>query len=145
MHYGIEVWFHPQLGFELKRRVRALHYKAMRVIYGKDRSREVLNKLRAPPDEMTNYLVAKTLINIMNTRYPSRLYGQLLGNSFHERRLPWRTQFYDASVRKIGKQSLRNRVTQIARCLRYDWRLMTKEENRRMLKRIFLPYSPTTS
>jgi len=33
LYYGIEIWFHSHLAFDLKRRIRAVHYRAMRLIY----------------------------------------------------------------------------------------------------------------
>jgi len=137
LNYGLEVWYHPRLKFHLKRRIRALHYKAMRTIYGRDMRKEDLDKLRATPDQMACFMVGKLVANIVTTERPLRLFGQLQGNSFYQRRDPWRAQFYDTSVMKIGKQCLKNRVSKISECMKCDWLLMSKDQLRINLKKLF--------
>jgi len=123
--YGIEVWFHQHLAFHLKRRVRSIHYKAIRLVYGKSLPRSELNCYRGTPDVMSNYNLAKQMCNIVNSGLPSRMYGSLVGNLYFERR--------------VGKQILKNRLTNVSKCLKSDWLMQPKDYVRNNLKRTFLP------
>jgi len=139
LFYALEVWYHQHLGFHLKRRVRSVHYKAMRLVYGRSLTRDELDCYRGNPDAMSNFNLAKQMCNIINSGLPSRLYGHLCGNLFFERRHPNRGLFYDDSVRKIGKQSLKNRLSNVSKCLKFDWLMQSKDYVRINLKKTFLP------
>jgi len=140
LYYGIEIWYHPHLAFDLKRRVRAAHYRAMRLVYGTMKSRAELNLLRATPDEMALFNCAKLLTNVCNTGLPNRLATQLDENCFYERRYPWRLQFFDSSIRKIGKQCFKNRLSQVARMLKFDWLILSRTEICNRIKSCILPH-----
>jgi len=138
LNYGMEIWFHHNLGFHHKRRIRALHYKALRTVYRKSMPKEELDKLRAPPDKMALFLQAKILINIMNMKQPLTLYNRLDNLSYIERRVPWRFQFRDNSNKRIRKQCIENRAMTIAKHLKFDWAIMpSRDQIRTSLKKTF--------
>jgi len=137
-NYGMEVWYHGNLGFHNKRRVRALHYRALRLIYGKTMPKEELNKQRAPPDKMALFMTAKQMINIMNNKQPQTLFTRLDKNAYIERRNPWRFQFFDNSRSRVGKQAVKNRLAMIARHTKFDWAIaVSKDAIRTGLKKSF--------
>lgn len=137
MNYGMEVWFHPALAFHHKRKIRALHYKALRLVFGK-MPKEELNKMRAPPDQMALFLQAKQLINIMNKKVPFNLFNRLDERCYIERRVPWRFQFHATNARRIGKQCFENRAALIAKHLKFDWAIIdSKDVIRTNLKKTF--------
>lgn len=61
LNYGLEIWFHPRLSFHLKRRIRGLHYRAMRLIYGKDTSKSDLIGLELRPMKCHPFLLENCL------------------------------------------------------------------------------------
>jgi len=140
--YGIEVWFHQHLAFHLKRRVRSIHYKVMRLVYGKSLSRSELDCYRGTLDVMSNFNLAKQMCNIINSDLPSRIYGSLVGNLYFVRRHPNRGLFYDCRERRVGKQILKNKLTNVSKCLKFDWLIQSKDYVRINLKRTFLPIVP---
>jgi len=121
--YGCGVWFHRHLFFHLKQRVRASQYRALRLVYGKQRTRDEINVMaaRATPDEWADYSIAKMSAKIANSMMPCRLHVDLMLNSFVERRHPHLLLFYDSSCRKIGRQSIKNRLTIVAKQMKFDW------------------------
>jgi len=66
-----------------------------------------LNTLLATPDQMANFLVAKMTPSVMISESLVRLYGQIVGKSYHLRREPWRVEFNDDSLKLVGKQCLK--------------------------------------
>jgi len=139
LYYGAEIWVHRGLSFHFKRMVRSVHYKALRILHG-NHSRDTLDQLseRASPDEWVNYGVAKLAMMCILNQASSRL---LIAKSCQERRQPGKMFFYDTSLRKIGKQCISNRLTQLLRCAKFDWLLSpSKDFLRRNLKSLFFKY-----
>jgi hypothetical protein len=144
LYYGIEVWFHRGLGFNLKRKIRSAHYRALRVIYG-DITRDELDQRseRATPDEWADYCLAKMAAKMMILMTPERLFETTLPNSFSETRQPGRVFFFDSSVRKIGRQRLINRLPQIAKRMDFRWLECSVQGLRPKLKKCFFKYAKT--
>jgi len=142
LYYGAEVWFHRHLAFHLKRKIRTAHYRALRLVYGKDNSRDSLDQLsqRASPDEWSNYVVAKLLARMVISGSPVRLCDDILANSYSERRQHGRLFFYDSSKRKIGRQCLRNRIHNITRQMKFEWTTVSISALRCHLKKCFFNY-----
>jgi len=144
LFYGCEIWLHKHLSFYLKRKVRSVHYKALRIIYGKNRSRDELDQMseRATPDEWSDFVVAKQFINIVRTGQPRRLYSDLISQSFIERRSPNMLLVYDTSLKKIGCQAFPNRLNVISRCIKFPWlSSISKDQIRINLKKTFFGYA----
>jgi len=142
LYYGIEIWFHRGLGFHLKRKIRSAHYRVLRLIFGKEKTRDELDATgcRATPDEWANYSTAKQLARMVNTGSPRRLLCNTLMNAFAEKRQPGRLQFYDDSLRKIGRQSYRNRLMCVARQMKFKWTITPITSLRTNLKKCFFAY-----
>jgi len=143
--YGCEVWYHRHLFFHLKQRIQSCHYPALRLVHGKQRTRDEIDQLsfRATPDEWADYSVAKLTIKMVDSMMPCRLHVNLKANSFVERRQPHRLLFYDSSCRKIGRQSIKNRLNTIAKHIKFDWFNVhcTPARVRIELKKSFFTYS----
>jgi len=97
-----------------------------------------LDKLRANPDEMAVFRTANIAANMVLTSHPMRLSRSLFQDVFFERRYLFRARFYDASEFKVGKQSLRNRLSNISKCMKFDWCVMSRDELRTAVKKTFL-------
>jgi len=102
------------------------------------RKRDELDKFRANPDEMAVFRTAKVSVNMILTSQPMRLSRSLFQNIFFERRYPLWARFYDASEFKVGRQSLRNRLSNISKCMKFDWCTISRDELRTALKKTFL-------
>ena len=141
LYYGLEVWFHRHLPFNLKQKIRSAHYRALRVIYG-DRSRQELDLIgkRATPDEWSDYSVGKLLARTIVSRKPGRLMGEVLSNAYSERRQSGRLFFFDNSSKKIGRQCIKNRLNCISRQMRFKWLETHLDALRPKLKSSFFPY-----
>lgn len=142
LYYGIEVWFHRHLPFHLKQKIRSAHYRALRVIYG-EASRQHLDLIggRATPDEWADYSLAKLAARMVRLGSPVRLLEQTVKNSYSERRQHGRIFFYDSSVRKIGKQCLKNRLQCISRQMKFEWLNVDLSTLRPNLKKCFFKYA----
>jgi hypothetical protein len=140
LYYGIEVWFHKHLSFHLKQKIRACHYRALRLLYGSDPSRDQLDILseRAMPDEYSDYLLAKTMAKICISGYPTRLHDIAMPNSYTERRKENRLFFFDNSAKKLGKQSFKNRLQHVSKLMKFEWLLCNVHSLRPKLQTIFL-------
>jgi len=103
-------------------------------------NKKVLRLLnRASPLEYTNFKLARVLISIVNNTDPFFLFHELLSQAVTERRAPLRPWFLDMSRKRIGRQALANRVTDISRRLNFDWLdvKMSKDALRKNLKHSF--------
>lgn len=142
LYYGIEVWFHRQLPFHLKQKIRSAHYRALRVIYG-EASRQKLDLIgsRATPDEWADYSLAKLAARMIRLGAPVQLLEQTTKNSYTERRQRGRVFFFDNSARKIGKQCLKNRLQCISRQMKFDWLNVNLAALRPCLKKCFFQYA----
>ncbi len=142
LYYGLEVWFHRHLRFDLKQKIRSAHYRALRVIHGNEK-RDVLDTIgrRATPDEWADYSVGKFLARTIIRGKPVRLNEEILQNSYSERRQRGRLFFYDNSVRKVGRQCIKNRLRSVARQMKFDWLHSSVDSLRLKLKKSFFPYA----
>jgi hypothetical protein len=141
LYYGIEIWYHRHLSFELKQKIRSAHYRALRAAHG-DLPRDQLDVIggRATPDEWADYSLAKMTANIVTTGYPERICELMSENAFFERRQPNRILFWDASARKIGRQSFRNRIQCITKQMKCEWLVLSKNARRTSFKKCFFSY-----
>jgi hypothetical protein len=143
LYYGMEIWFHKHLMFHLKQKVRAAHYRALRLIHGQHLERNQLDAIakRATPDEWSDYCVAKTLAKLVILEVPVRLKDMVMVNSYAERRKANRLFFFDSSKKKIGRQSFRNRLSVIAKQMKFEWTLFKVSSLRTALKKCFFNYA----
>ncbi len=144
LYYGAEVWYHKQLSYGLKRKIKSAHYRALRFVYGKA-SHEDLDILsgRASPEEYSDFITAKMAARIINEQNPVRLHDSLVKNCYSERRIHERVFFFDNSHRKIGKQCLRNRLQTISRQMKFSWTSCDRDTLRIGLKKCFFKYYKT--
>jgi len=140
LYYGISVWYDALLKKD-KQKLDVLHYKALRVAvkdWGRLYPRDMLDTLgRALPNAFAKYSLGSVIMTIVATRFPMRLYNVIMENHFTTRRnsMP---QFFDNSAKKVGRQSLRNRMKTLTEKLGEDWtKHKTKESIRRYLKGTF--------
>ncbi len=143
LYYGIEVWFHRNLGFHLKKKIRSAHYRALRLVYGDHLSRDDLDNVgqRATPDELADYSIAKMIAKMCILEAPKRLLMTTLQNSYSERRKPGRLMFYDDSSRMIGRQRLKNRLKCVSKHMKFEWLHCDVNGLRPKLKKCFFNYS----
>jgi hypothetical protein len=140
---GMEVWNHKHLSFGLKQKLKSAHYRALRVIHrSKDLSRDELDAIscRADPEEMSYFNQAKILAKMVINRTPSRLYENVMQNSYTERRYPGRVLFYDSSHKKIGRQSFKNRLSAVSKQMKSEWLFSNQNSLRVLLKKHFFKY-----
>ena len=142
LYYASEAWFHRHLGFHLKQKIRSAHYRALRTIFGKTHSRETLDSVseRASPDEWSQYALAKMFAGIINAKAPVRLLESINANSYTERRQPGRMFVFDRSFKKIGRQSINNRLNAVSKQMKFSWMNMNKDCLRTNLKKSFFKY-----
>jgi hypothetical protein len=143
LYYGIEVWFHRNLSFHLKKKLRSAHYRALRLVYGDHLTRDELDDMgkRATPDELADYSVAKVIAKMCILEAPKRLLMTTLQNSYGERRKPNRLMFYDDSSRMAGRQRLKNRLKCVARQMKFEWLNCDTNGLRPKLKKCFFSYA----
>jgi hypothetical protein len=143
LYYSSEVWYHS-LNAKLKEKLIPMHYYPLRLALG-DLQRQnsnhkisILSK-RAPPFQFNNYKVAKMVIKITNSTEPFILFHELLSRAVIERRSPQKPWFLDMSRKRIGRQSLPNRVSTISKQMNFPWLDVefSKDRLRRLLKQAF--------
>ena len=100
---------------------------------------------RATPRQWGYYTTASTTANILRNREPSLLFDLVQGNMTSNRRRPARPSFFDTTRRKIGRQSLQNRIGETFKRVEADWMeaRRSKAAVRIDLKRAFFPYFVT--
>ncbi len=142
LYYAIQVWYHKHLAFHLKQKVRSCHYRALRLLHGQNYSRQDLDDIseRANPDEYADYVLAKTAAKITIAKEPLVLHDIITSNSYTERRKEGRLLFFDASVKKIGKQSFRNRLQNVSKKMNFKWLECSVPSLRNRLKDCFFHY-----
>jgi len=140
IYYGLPVWYDP-LTIKLKKKLDVLHYKALRIAV-KDWRRIYPNDMldlldRAKPAAFASYSMGSVFLNTMLAGRPRRLLEMINSNSYIIRRTGKR-RFYDSSSKRIGKQSINNRIDDTTRHLTNEWTdLKTKDAIRIYLKKIF--------
>ncbi len=143
LYYGLEVWFHRNLSFKLKQRLRSAHYRALRLVFGKEKSRTELDVMskRATPDEMADYSLAKMVSKMCISGQPQRLLSETMSNSYSVLRSPGRMFFYDNSKLKIGRQCLKNRLSCVTKQMKFNWLECEVKSLRPKLKKCFFKYA----
>lgn len=141
LYYGLPVWYDCLLKVH-QQKMDVLHYKLLRIIVKDWRRifpRDMLDTLgRAPPNAFAKYSTGNVIINTLNHGTPLRLYQTLSANLYQLRR-SGQTRSFDASKKRIGKQSLRNRMDHILQSFTGDWHILVdKHEIRKFLKKTFL-------
>jgi len=146
LYYASEVWFNC-LSKKDQKKVASMHYWAVRMLVFDFKfkiSRDQLDYLskRASPFQLNNFKLAKLLISICNNTAPFVLFHELLSHSITERRTEHRPKFLDMSRKRIGRQSLSNRVTHVANKINFDWSGLPLSSNviREKLKSSFFSY-----
>ena len=71
---------------------------------------------------------------------PTRMLVRVLKNSYSEQRRPRRMFFYDGNCRMIGRQSLGNRFSLVAKTMKFEWIGLKDSALRRCLKKSFFNY-----
>jgi len=121
-------------------------YNVVRILTSSDylTSRQTLDSTskRANPDQWCSYATAKFLINMWNTKQPERLYSIIRNQSYLTNRNHGQVFFFRNNRRRIGGQSLVNRVTDTAKKLTFPWMFCSKDRVRVELKKTFFPYYP---
>jgi hypothetical protein len=143
LYYGIEVWYHRHLSSKLKNRVRSAHYRALRLLYGKEKTRDDLDATseRATPDEMSEYSLAKLTAKMYLVNAPARLLKNTMNNAYKVSRKPGQLFFYDTSFRMIGRQCLANRLPCITKQMKFKWLECEVSSLRVNLKKCFFKYA----
>ncbi len=142
INYGIPVWYTPVLKDKHKQRLQVLHYKPLRIAikdYERLYPREMLDLIgRAKPDAWAKYSTALLVSGIRGSGAPRRLANAIKANEYTTRRSE-RLQYYDGSKKRIGKQSIRNRVKDVLDDVDLTWWLpRPKQELKADLKRLLL-------
>jgi len=143
LYYASEVWL-PCLNSRLKQKITTMHFYPLRLTLGDYKralSYRQITKLtnRAPPNELIDFKIARTLISICSNSEPYALFHELVASSSYTSRLPLRPRFYDLSRTRVGRQSFPNRVRDVASKLNFDWLGLRYEEDclRPKLKNIY--------
>jgi len=110
--FTITVWY-PPLTVKFKKKLDILHYKPLRIpikdwtrIYAREMS-DLLG--RQKPKVITDYMTGSILIKSHIFRKATRLCLIIIENEFQIRRTG-RIQFFDSTIKKIGQQSISNRL-----------------------------------
>jgi len=115
--YACSVWLNPCKGFKNLRRLNACHYRSLRIAmkdFGRRFSHETLDKLeRVRPSTWAKYAFCNLAIKTINTGMPTELAAEMMKNTYRGRRRPGRLKCFDNSLRKIGRQHPRNRLTDL--------------------------------
>jgi len=127
--------------------LEVLHYKALRVAVNDWHiifPRDMLDKLdHALPNAFAKYALGSEILTTMASKYPKQLYiNTIMENHFTTRRnsIP---QFFDNSIKKIGQQSIKNRIKTLIDKLGKNWtQHTTKPKIRRYLKKTFFELEP---
>jgi hypothetical protein len=145
LNYGLEIWFHKQLSSNLKQKIRSCHYRAIRLILGPNskmmhRADIDIISQRAPPDELSDFAIAKLAARMIQNRMPNRLHDTVLANSYSQSRQPGRLFFFDSSKKKIGRQCFGNRLATITKQMNFEWTQCSEHCLRTSLKKSFFTY-----
>jgi hypothetical protein len=91
------------------------------------------------------YSVATTATSIIRNQEPSLLYNLIVNNISTNSRKPNRPTFYDTSKKKIGRQSIQNRLAELFKAVSEDWFECgaSKDALRILFKKTFFPYFKT--
>jgi len=141
INYAIPVWY-DALTWKDKQKMDVLHYKATRVII-KDWEiiypREILDLIgREKPHIFAEYAKASLVIKVLKSGKPTRLHGFLQENRYQTRRKPDQSRFYNSARKKIGGQSIKNRLDNTFAKLDGNWKTLDSDDSiRRYLKKLF--------
>jgi len=146
IYYAAPVWMTTTLDNKSYKMLNRQHYRALRAVY-KDRkcimSKEDLNSrsCRATPYEWSRYIVASTVIKMMgNSTTP--MADKLRRTAYINDRCPGRASFTDISKRKIGRQTLPNRLG-FFKDIKFNWcnEDISDDKLQRELKKTFFKYN----
>lgn len=147
MYYGSPVWLGATSRSDDWKLMNRAHYQALRVIlrdYRREQPRKELDFRckRATPRQWSYYSVANITASILRDGEPSLLFDLIRGNSATSGRQPSRPTFFDTSRKKIGRQSIQNRIGDVFKRVKSDWleKGKSKDALRIELKRAFFPY-----
>jgi len=124
LFYAFEVWSYDLLNFETKSRLNSFYYKCCRLIIGDHEnaiSRNIIDTMikRATPTEFSNYVIVRTIIKNMNSKN-SPLVVYLNETTYTITRKPNQFLFYDASINKIGRNAISNRLSDIFKMINFN-------------------------
>lgn len=112
LYYCDVVWLNPSLGLENFKKLKRIHYAALRIIQGdwrRNMSKTALNKLtqRLPPEAWCKYSAYSLILKISRSKMPSNLWVRLNSNLYHNAR--YQNPFLiDLSLKKVGKKIIFN-------------------------------------
>jgi len=127
VYYATPVWlgkFTPERSWKL---LESAHYRALRATVGDHlklwTKKELDDTLgRATPKQWMEYCTCKTAIQLMNLKEKGPpMSMQLINQQYINDRLPLKTKIFDASKKKCGRFSLRNRLDFFEK-IDFDWR-----------------------
>jgi len=143
IYYATPMWLGQMTNERTWKMLESVHYKALRTSINDHRglwSKEDLDSAlnRAKPKAWMQYCSAKMAIQLMNLqgRGPP-ISTKLINQQYVNDRMPNRTKIYDASMKKVGKHSFRNRLGFFHK-VNFDWRQgLSKDLLRINLKKTF--------
>jgi len=144
LFYGIELWFSLS-SYRERNRVRSVYYSLVRLMTSQSHwtPRAELDRIsgRATCDQWYQFCIAKQMIRIQKSKLPNRLYESIRQNSYYKNRQMGRVFYYVKSNKKIGLQSLSNRLKEVSDSINFDWlNYMTVDQQCTLLKKNFFPY-----
>lgn len=144
LFYGIELWFSLSC-YRDRNRIRSVYYSLVRLMMYESHwtSRSDLDQIsgRATCDQWNQFCVAKQMIRIHKSKMPHRLYEAIRQNSYYKSRQTGRVFYYVQSQKKVGLQSLANRLKDVSDAVNFDWlNSMTVPQQRASLKQCFFPF-----
>jgi len=125
MYYGSQVWMNSTLTSDLWKKLKAIHYKILRVANRDYRNRISKRTLdlkhkRATPKMWSDYATTSLVIKVFRDRCPEYLYENLKTTCYQTRRMPQAGRFFDNSKGKIGKHRLGSRLAMMDGLQWYD-------------------------
>jgi hypothetical protein len=146
--YGSSVWL-SNCKTSFKTKFSSLHFRILRSAckdyHFKLSHLQLAQRCgRASPKEWAQYTTASLAIKVMRDKKPKPLYDVLKQTFYTERRNKGRGLFFDASRRRVGRQSLQNRLEHVAQ-IKEPWneqgQVLTNDRIRVMLKKAFFSYN----
>jgi len=92
---------------------------------------------RALPNAFAKYALGSVIMTKMAKKFPMRLYNSIMENQITTRRKSM-PQFFENSIKKVGQQSIKNRMKPLIENLGNDWtKHKMKQQIRRHLNKTF--------
>jgi hypothetical protein len=147
IYYGSAVWLGAVSTSNDWKLMNRAHYRALRIVtrdYRNELNRKSLDKIckRATPRQWSYYATSSAVITITQNKEPSLLHDLIMTNCTTNERKPGVAAFFDTSRRKIGRQSIHNRIGETFKRINFGWLGIKngKATVRRKLKSVFFPY-----